>query len=1574
MSETDARRPSLVALLNGLAEKASAFLAPIASPYFPEHYYAIYRRNLSSSVRQLAVLDGLPSSTMEEGYQSLLLDAGDGRDPLDAWGVLSQSSRLIVTGCVGSGKSTLLRALAWQFASQLDQTSVQWLSFKLFGDTANEMPPVLVDVRDLSPRSLLDLMSASLAVHGFPKATDYLRRRLREGHCVVLVDGLTGAAGPLTQALTMAAEYPQNVWVLATRDVGDVAVPDGFARYHLEGMAAGAVERFVGHNLGERSATARGLLAVVQRNDALAELARAPLMLAAMCRALRSSRPSQVPLTLVVQACLDVLLSGWPSVSTAAPDSDVAKVLKELSFELKSVGRDTLRTGDVQAWLCVDEATRDALLEQLVTRTGVLCQDGDGCYSSWSPLLISYCAAMYMVECGRERDILDVANDSGWHDTVVLVCGLTSEPMALELSLEEAAITEPYKWFLLAHCIAETMEPDPELVRRVEDRLYDMLERDDGDAVWRPAAIALAGMSGHQVQDHFVALCREPHDADTRRRAVLVLGRLAERWAIPSLGGAISDSDAGVREQAAWALGFVPSRHAVRVLPRALRSAVPGVRKAAATSLARLGKSGELTGSVVSELIGALRTDRDLARETADIAEGSLVELGSEALPHLVNALGDRRLHASQRGRVARALGRLGDDRALPVLVDALLTESSEDVAGYIGAVSQIGAGAVPALIETLAGRDITASGALIECLARIGAPAVGPLVEAIAGSAPEVRRSAVRALGLIGAPAIKPLTHALLHDARFEVRRRALEILGSIGEADAVASLIEALQDDDEGVRLNAARYLGSLASADAVEPLVALLERETQPVLMRQAVTSLGEIKDERAIEAILTALDQPALRDAASTALVDFGAAAVEPVVAALHSVKSHAEARQSLWDILVAIGAHGRADDQTAEGLARAYSSLRDGDQSPAEILSTVEKLQWWKHGAELYRTLQVAHVRAQASSIRDLGEVEPLLSWLTEDRDWLRPQVKSILWGLEDVVQSINLFSKQVRRDSQRDALLSAIDKLEEIREIARNATLPFEQVFLDGVISRWHSLILDATKQLRGRASLLIRLLTPRLPLRENQSIAMTVFSLFNEGDSAARNLSVTLRPVDLHSNGVSVVRGESLNLDPLGIGEERQVEVGIAPKGARLAELVFEARYDDDERQGVTDRYSCHIEFYVAPSTYIEIDRSPYVVGMPVKSSEMFFGRQDVFEWVRENISGRHQEQPLLLFGERRMGKTSVLYQLMDNPPTPNHICLLFDLQLYGYASTVSELLYELASSMVQSLQGRGIDLEEPDWSRYEGNPHRAFLAFCDALEARLGDHRIVIMMDEFGVLMAKVRDGAFDASFFDYLRGIAQRSSKFTFLFTGAYEVRRMQQDFESILFNMPKVRKISYLTEAEATSLIVKPMANLITYHPLVVQKIRSVTACHPYFTQYICDELVKLARKERRNIVELTDLDLVIQSVVQDATGNIENSIYNYLSREEKTVLAALASVTDDVRVFVPLGDIAGEMERRGLSMPREDVLQALKALRERDLVTEMRIGQQLRYSFRMGLVRMWLRQNEILLRLGQEREL
>ena len=1585
MGESAGGRSSWKNVFGGVMQQITSRTAPLIAPYMPERFYELYRESSAAARSQLQVLDGLPPATMQLGYMPLLLCSPDRpKAAMRAWDALSLSPRLLILGPVGSGKSTLLCSLAWRFASQIDQASVSWLTFKLFGRSVKELMPLLIDLRGFGQNShtLLDTMLDSMAQHGFPNARDFLLERLQSGQCIVLLDGLDslGQSGKQTQIAEMVSDYPRNIWVIAGRPSPDLSVPADFSIMELRGMASTDITTYVHHYLGRGSTGARGILAAHERSRSLAELAVTPLMIASMCRALRRGAVRAARLPMLYDACLDTLLGEWSKRTGYASRYDLAdklRLLERIAYEMQRQGRTALASGEIRSILTdqLPEAQShhgEGLFEAFTRREGILRLDRHGGqeYAFCAATLRSHLAARWIVNADEAALLLPLADNLWWEDTIILTAGLLSEPGPFLYGIESEGEREPYKWFLLARCIAEAEECDDALRSGVAEQLCALLEEESDDN-WQVAATAIAGMAREQKRDHFPRLIRESQDPEIRRRAALALGRLAQEWAIPSLGAAISDDDPRVRQQAAWALGYIPSAQAVHALPRALRSPFEGVREAAAKSLGRQGQVSRLTETVVSDLINALDIEREENVDVARQAEAALVEIGHGAVPQLIAALNNRRFRSPHRSRVARALGRLGDDRALPILIDAILSRRSEEAEGYIGAAVSLGEKAVPALVRALAGKDVTMGAGLVAALARIGIPAVEPLVEAIAGNLPEVRNAAVRALEQIGAPSIAPLTHALLHDSRYEVRRRALEVLGRIGEEHAVSALVEALSDSDRGVRINAVRHLGSLRKTVAVPRLIEILHEEDYAPLRREAISSLGAIGDGRAIPSLLGILAEPDLVEIASGALTAFGEDAVLPLVEALHLPETPAEVREALWDVIENVGARARSDDENLLGLASTYAQLREEDLSGEEILSLTSKLGWWEHGQELHRSLDTAQSLAGVSDLKDISECGKLFDWLPETPDWLRPHIKLLLWGLRDVVESITVFHSLTRRDSQRDALLSAIDRLEEIQEQVRSMTLSFEWVLLDRVATQWRTVIHNAIKDLRGRASLLINLLTAKLPLRGSQQVATAVFSLFNEGDSAARNLSVSLRPVTLVGDGIRVVGGERLNLDPLGIGEEREVEIGIAPNGVRAADLVFETRYDDDERQDVSHRFSCTIAFWDLPSTYTPIQRSPYIVGMPVKTAEMFYGRQDIFEWVRDNISGQHQEQPLLIYGERRMGKTSVLYQLQRNPPTPNHICLLFDLQLYGYIDNTAELLFELASAMVVHLQREGMDIADPDWDEYGTNPHRAFRLFCDFLDDCMGERRIVVMMDEFGVLMSKVRDGVFDASLFDYLRGVTQRSNKFTFLFTGAYEVRRMQQDFDSILFNMPKVRKISYLSEGEATNLIEKPIEGLLTYHPLVVQKIRRVTACHPYFVQYICDELVKFARRERTNYVQLTDLDFVIHGVVQDATGNIENSIYNYLAHSEKAVLAAMAHVTDDVRVFVPLGDIAGMLERRQLSMPREQIMQALQALKERDLVTEMRIGQQLRFSFRMGLVRLWLRQNEILLRLGQE---
>ena len=48
----------------------------------------------------------------------------------------------------------------------------------------------------------------------------------------------------------------------------------------------------------------------------------------------------------------------------------------------------------------------------------------------------------------------------------------------------------------------------------------------------------------------------------------------------------------------------------------------------------------------------------------------------------------------------------------------------------------------------------------------------------------------------------------------------------------------------------------------------------------------------------------------------------------------------------------------------------------------------------------------------------------------------------------------------------------------------------------------------------------------------------------------------------------------------------------------------------------------------------------NPYVAGAPVTDQRMFFGREDVFTWIEQNIAGQFSDNMLVIHGQRRVGK----------------------------------------------------------------------------------------------------------------------------------------------------------------------------------------------------------------------------------------------------------------------------------------------------------------------------------------------
>ncbi len=104
----------------------------------------------------------------------------------------------------------------------------------------------------------------------------------------------------------------------------------------------------------------------------------------------------------------------------------------------------------------------------------------------------------------------------------------------------------------------------------------------------------------------------------------------------------------------------------------------------------------------------------------------------------------------------------------------------------------------------------------------------------------------------------------------------------------------------------------------------------------------------------------------------------------------------------------------------------------------------------------------------------------------------------------------------------------------------------------------------------------------------------------------------------------------------------------------------------------------------------------NPYVAGNPVGDSPAFIGRADVLREVLR-VLRRPQDNAIVLYGQRRIGKTSILQHLAARLPNqrPYH-SIYFDLA-YKAEWTLDRVLQELASTIAKALNQPDLDLE-PD------------------------------------------------------------------------------------------------------------------------------------------------------------------------------------------------------------------------------------------------------------------------------------
>jgi hypothetical protein len=493
---------------------------------------------------------------------------------------LADHRRIIILGDPGSGKTTLLRFMAVTFGRLLRgdrskgdnpnrlkrRLGPDWiLKTALFKfRKAEETPlPLLIPLRSLHLENLkgtLDL--ASLCVGRYLQDScpeDFWETMLREGKCIVLLDGLDEVRGSEGRRQVvewiedLVASYPENRYVVTSRTVGySTPLASGFVAMTLEDFSDEDIERFVHQWYWTVEVIGRGESVSVQRqarqkadtlvktileNQQVRRLAVNPLLLSiiALVHRYRAKLPERrVDL---YDECTLVLLGHWDEAKGIAgdlPPTQKRLVLEPIALQMQIGKSQDLTRDQVEAILRnelpkVGGTKHDArqFLDEIQERSGLLIERAPDVFAFSHLTFQEYLAARQIARASQGLLLFDYITDDQWQEVVLLYNGMQDATSFVLKLLDRPDDIFHSRLLLAGQCVAEAMAVDEDLRHQVTARLQELVIISDFKACRNAAAQVLRSLAPQPTIDYLVKKYREDHEP-THQRAAETLSYLVE--------------------------------------------------------------------------------------------------------------------------------------------------------------------------------------------------------------------------------------------------------------------------------------------------------------------------------------------------------------------------------------------------------------------------------------------------------------------------------------------------------------------------------------------------------------------------------------------------------------------------------------------------------------------------------------------------------------------------------------------------------------------------------------------------------------------------------------------------------------------------------------------------------------------------------------------------------------------------------------------------------------------------------------------------------------------------------------
>lgn len=596
------------------------------------------------------------------------------------------------------------------------------------------------------------------------------------------------------------------------------------------------------------------------------------------------------------------------------------------------------------------------------------------------------------------------------------------------------------------------------------------------------------------------------------------------------------------------------------------------------------------------------------------------------------------------------------------------------------------------------------------------------------------------------------------------------------------------------------------------------------------------------------------------------------------------------------------------------------------QPVARLVARIEQLEWMPHLAlavcdlaEAARAFVREHLRPILSA-RPLGLVD--FAEALADHLPRRPRVAlGALAEIFDVVDPMlrerGLELAERLGESSSDVLAETLDEYQRLlREAAAASQLAELVANAISAVIRWQH------GGRAGKEKLSTTLITREISLREKARVVLLL--TYSAGVAPLWSVETTLR-FEAGRMG-DVMANDMLGVPPIlpriKPGETHEITApilrfdGEVLRAHHLAAFYI-ARGDGGARSAIESRGErSSISLRRAPAGSGTAPRNPYLVGLPLKSS--IHGRDAETEQVRRSLMGKAQDNAVLVVGERRIGKTTLLNKLMADKEIGHHYAfrVRVDLQNISLTQSAADLYIEHFIAEIDRTVAGSPALER---SEFERAPHQAFKRYMRDLDESLvgRDKRLLIVVDELERLLVVIErepmHGLSD-EVMGTLRAVIQDSHAIGFVLCGLTDViHRHATRYENRLFKLAREVTMPPLDEVTCRELIKAPAADHYEVTTAAVERIVWGTGCQPYLLQSVCWELFDHMTTTRLQIATAEDVEQVLRERVLCQAWPFDHLMETFSAPEDLRLVKAIAArqVRD---VYVRVEDIYRHIAR------------------------------------------------------------